>query len=224
MNAGFNNDLYVTGDLTVNPLATFSAGNVALRTCPQAGQTLTIDAPGLVARDLICQRSGATLRFAAGTTSTFTNTTLEGAMGAPLVIDSDDGMGVFNIDVGNVVSADYLDISNSNNTSGATVNPTNSVDGGNTSGWFAPAGPCGGLQEFIGDVVLTNIAQVSAFNGTGDQCINGNLTITDGVSANVQLTNLQLVTGILTVNDVVDFDGPRPRPTDTGGRYRHRPQ
>lgn len=77
--------------------------------------------------------------FTAGTTTTLTNWNISGTAGNLVTIGSPTAASHTLSKASGVVNADYLSISRSNATGGATWNPgTNSVDGGNNTGWLFP--------------------------------------------------------------------------------------
>jgi hypothetical protein len=86
--------------------------------------------------------TGATsIRFTAGTTSTFTNWNASGASGRLLTIGSVTAASHTLSKASGTVSADFLSISRSNATGGATWNAANSTDGGNNTGWIFASAP-----------------------------------------------------------------------------------
>jgi hypothetical protein len=81
--------------------------------------------------------TGATsILFQAGTTSTFTNWNASGASGRLLTIGSSTAASHTLSKASGTVNADFLSISRSNATGGATWNAANSTDGGNNTGWL----------------------------------------------------------------------------------------
>ena len=74
--------------------------------------------------------------FTAGTTTTLTNWAINGTAGNLVTIGSDVAASHTLSKASGTVSADYLSISRSTATGGATWNAANSVDGGNNSGWI----------------------------------------------------------------------------------------
>jgi hypothetical protein len=86
--------------------------------------------------------TGATsILFTAGTTSTFTDWNASGESTRLLTIGSVTAASHTLSKASGTVSADYLSISRSTATGGATWNATNSTDGGNNSGWIFTAPP-----------------------------------------------------------------------------------
>ena len=84
----------------------------------------------------------ASVRFTGGTTNTFNNFNLNGTAGNLITIDS-TGAGAHTLSkASGTVTVDYLSITDSNATGGATWNAgANSVNGGGNTGWiFAGAG------------------------------------------------------------------------------------
>jgi hypothetical protein len=78
--------------------------------------------------------------FTAGTTTTLTNWNINGTAGNLVTIGSATAASHTLSKTSGTVSADYLSISNSTATGGATWNAgANSVDGGNNSGWLSGA-------------------------------------------------------------------------------------
>jgi len=80
--------------------------------------------------------TGATsIRFTAGTTNTFTNWNASGTSGKLLTISSDTAASHTLSKSTGTVNANYLSLSYSTATGGATWNATDSVNGGNNTGW-----------------------------------------------------------------------------------------
>lgn len=86
--------------------------------------------------------TGATsILFTAGTTSTFTNWNANGAAGRLLTIGSVTAASHTLSKASGTVNADFLSISRSTATGGATWNAANSTDGGNNTGWIFASAP-----------------------------------------------------------------------------------
>ena len=86
--------------------------------------------------------TGATsILFTAGTTSTFTNWNASGASGRLLTIGSVTAASHTLSKASGTVSADFLSISRSTATGGATWYAANSTDGGNNTGWIFALAP-----------------------------------------------------------------------------------
>lgn len=86
-----------------------------------------------------CATNDKVLSFYASSTQTIGGTfTVNGTAGHNIVLNSYSPpiAGQWNINVGAYISISYVTVSYSNNTSGATVNPQNSVDSGNNTNWF----------------------------------------------------------------------------------------
>lgn len=79
--------------------------------------------------------------FQAGTTTTLTNWNINGTPGNPVTIGSSTAASHTLSKASGTVTGDYLSISRSNATGGATWNATNSTDGGNNTGWNFGGGP-----------------------------------------------------------------------------------
>ena len=79
--------------------------------------------------------------FTAGTTTTLTNWNINGTPGNPVTIGSATAASHTLSKASGTVTGDYLTISRSNATGGATWNATNSTDGGNNTGWIFGGGP-----------------------------------------------------------------------------------
>lgn len=83
-----------------------------------------------------------TIRFTAGTTTTFSNWNASGAATRLLTISSSSASAATVSKSSGVVSADYLSISNSTATGGATwYAGANSTNGGGNTGWIFSAAP-----------------------------------------------------------------------------------
>jgi hypothetical protein len=91
----------------------------------------------------------ASILFTAATTSTFTNFNLSGTSGNLITIGSVTAASHTLSKASGTVSADYLSISRSTATGGATWNATNSTDGGNNSGWIFTAPPSTATGNFL---------------------------------------------------------------------------
>lgn len=77
--------------------------------------------------------------FTGGTTTTLTNWNISGTAGNLVTINSSTALAHTLSKASGVVNTDYLSISYSNATGGATWNPgDNSVNGGNNTGWLFP--------------------------------------------------------------------------------------
>jgi hypothetical protein len=86
--------------------------------------------------------TGATsILFTAGTTNTFANWNASGASGRLLTIGSATAASHTLSKASGTVNADFLSISRSTATGGATWNAANSTDGGNNTGWIFALAP-----------------------------------------------------------------------------------
>jgi hypothetical protein len=79
--------------------------------------------------------------FTAGTTTTLTNWNINGTVGNFVTIGSVTAASHTLSKASGTVTGNYLSISRSNATGGATWNATNSTDGGNNTGWIITAPP-----------------------------------------------------------------------------------
>jgi hypothetical protein len=79
--------------------------------------------------------------FSAGTTTTITNWNINGTAGNLVTIGSSSAASHTLSKASGAVAANYLSISRSSATGGATWNADNSTDGGNNTGWVFNAGP-----------------------------------------------------------------------------------
>jgi hypothetical protein len=84
-----------------------------------------------------------TILFTAGTTTTFNNFNLNGTAGNPITIGSATAASHTLSKSSGTVSVNYLSISRSTATGGATWTAANSTDGGNNTGWIITAPPPG---------------------------------------------------------------------------------
>jgi hypothetical protein len=80
-------------------------------------------------------------QFTAGTTTTLTNWNINGTAGNLVTIDSSSPTSHTLSKAGGAVVGNYLSISRSNATGGATWNAVDSTDGGNNTGWVFGPGP-----------------------------------------------------------------------------------
>lgn len=86
--------------------------------------------------------TGATaINFTAGTTNTFTNWNASGTAGKLLTVTSATAATHTLSKSSGTVNAEYLNLSYSTATGGATWNALNSVDSGNNTGWIITAAP-----------------------------------------------------------------------------------
>jgi len=86
--------------------------------------------------------SADTLTFQAGSTTTVTNTlTLQGAGGELLSLRSSSDGDQWEIDPQGTRTVAYLDVKDSNNTSGTDITGTNSIDSGHNTGWTFQKAP-----------------------------------------------------------------------------------
>jgi len=142
----------------------------------------------------------ASVLFTAGTTSTFSNFTVSGTAGNLITIGSDTGAATHTLSkASGTVSADYLSISYSVATGGATwYAGANSTDGGNNSGWTFTAPPVN--RYWVGGT------------GTWDQTSTAHWSTTSGGSPGASAP---------TYTDLVFFDANSGGGTvdvqDTGG-------
>jgi hypothetical protein len=103
--------------------------------------------------------------FTAGTTTTLTNWNINGTAGNLVTIGSATAASHTLTKASGTVSADYLSISNSTATGGATWNAgANSVDGGNNSGWIFGA-IVGIIASLAASEVGPDILAADAFIG-----------------------------------------------------------
>ena len=99
-----------------------------------------------------------TFTFTAGTTTTLTNWNISGTAGNLVTIGSATAASHTLSKASGTVSANYLSISRSTATGGATWNASNSTDGGNNSGWNFGGGPI----YVDGQAVIDGIGSVTA--------------------------------------------------------------
>jgi hypothetical protein len=144
------------GNLTVTPgTSTISMTSSLAKTFVGAGKTwgilnqagagtLTITGSNTFS-DITATGSGrpSTILFTAGTTSTFSNFTLSGTLGNLVTIGSDTGAAVYTLSkASGAVSSNYLNISYSTATGGATwYAGSSSTNGGNNTGWLFTNNP-----------------------------------------------------------------------------------
>jgi len=88
--------------------------------------------------------SATAIYFTAGTTSTFTDWNASGESTRVLTVGSVTASSHTLSKASGTVNADYLSLSNSTATGGATWNATNTIDGGNNSGWVITPPPSAG--------------------------------------------------------------------------------
>jgi hypothetical protein len=137
-------NLTTTGSGTINLTSasskTFAGGGASYPTLNQGGAgTLTITGSSTFS-NITNTVQPATVLFTAGTTSTFTLFSLTGTAGNLITIGSPTSAQHTLSKASGTVTVDYLAISYSNATGGATWNPgVNSIDGGNNSGWVFAA-------------------------------------------------------------------------------------
>lgn len=137
-------NLTTTGTGTINLTSasskTFAGGGASYPTLNQGGAgTLTITGSSTFA-NITNTVQPATVLFTAGTTSTFTLFSLTGTAGNLITIGSPTSAQHTLSKASGTVTVDYLSISYSNATGGATWDPgANSIDGGNNSGWVFAA-------------------------------------------------------------------------------------
>jgi hypothetical protein len=92
----------------------------------------------------------ASILFTAGTTSTFSNFSLSGTAGNLITIGSVTAASHTLSKASGTVSSDYLSISRSTATGGASwYAGANSTNGGNNSGWVFTAPPSGSNSNFL---------------------------------------------------------------------------
>jgi len=156
--------LYLGG--TITSLGTFTCGTGTV-TLDGASQSLPA---GYTFYNLTKTVSSAdTLTFQAGSTTTVTNTlTLQGADGARLSLRSSSDGDQWEIDPRGARTVAYLDVKDSNNTSGTPIDTagTNSIDSGLNTGWTFQLAPAVTTQP------VTDTRSSSA-TGNGDISVLG---------------------------------------------------
>jgi|688.fasta_scaffold40038_6 hypothetical protein len=136
-----------------------------------------------------------TFTFTSGTTTTLTNWSISGTAGNLVTIGSDTTAQHTLSKSSGTVSTDYLSISYSNATGGATWIPgVNSIDAGNNSGWF-------GITAIIGAAALLASSILSPI-GTFIGSANANLSSVGSVLFEAQSTQYGRldITGIGTLS------------------------
>lgn len=141
--------LTLTGSATISLTSasakTFAGGNINYGSTINQGGAGALTITGSNTFSDITNTYGATgataIRFTAGTTTTFTNWSASGTSGKLLTIGSVTASNHTLSKSTGTVNADYLSISRSTATGGATWNALNSIDGGNNSGWIITAAP-----------------------------------------------------------------------------------
>lgn len=153
-----------TTGLTITGTGTISLTNASAKTFAGGGfsySSVTLNQGG--AGDLTITGSNtfsnitntvqpASILFTAGTTSTFSNFSLSGTAGNLITIGSVTAASHTLSKASGTVSSDYLSISRSTATGGASwYAGANSTDGGNNSGWIftAPPAPSAGNGNFL---------------------------------------------------------------------------
>ena len=132
---------------------TFIGGGLSYATLDQGGSTaLTITGSNTFSNITNTRKSvsATSILFTAGTTNTFTNWNASGESGRLLTIGSATAASHTLSKASGTVNADFLSISRSTATGGATWNAgANSTDGGNNSGWIFGAPPATGKGNFL---------------------------------------------------------------------------
>ncbi|MCG3176721.1 MAG: hypothetical protein MOGMAGMI_01682 [Candidatus Omnitrophica bacterium] len=130
---------FTVGDDFLMTGGTFNhnSGTVTLDTTTAA--TLNISGAGagsITFNNLTSITAGKTLQFGAGDTFTVDGTlTLTGASGNNIVLSSTSAGQRWFVDPA-ATDITFVTVSDSSNTSGTTIDPAGSTNGGNTSGWF----------------------------------------------------------------------------------------
>jgi hypothetical protein len=160
----------------------------------------------------------ASVLFTAGTTSTFSNFSLSGTAGNLITIGSVTATSHTLSKASGTVSADFLSISRSTATGGATWNAgANSTDGGNNLGWIFGAAPVNGTANVTGVEATGAVGTVTASGGTvlngdayptGVQAISAVGTVTASGDASNNLTGVQSTgtVGITTATGAANTD------------------
>jgi hypothetical protein len=136
----------------------------------------------------------ASILFTAATTSTFTNFNLSGTSGNLITIGSVTAASHTLSKASGTVSADFLSISRSTATGGASwYAGANSTDGGNNLGWIFTAPPGGGY---------TIVANNGAYTVTGQSATlsKGRFLLGDYGTYGVTGQNAVITYGSITVN------------------------
>ena len=142
-----------------------------------------------------CTTAGKTLTF--DTTSekkqTITNFTLTGADGNNIIVNSNDSGTQAEIVVTNS-AVSFVNVKDSNN-SGTAITATNSINGGNNTGWL--------FTSTISGIVYTDAGSTAdATSRTISISVNGSTTLTSGTST-ADTGAYSIAAGVLSNNDVV---------------------
>lgn len=135
-----------TGNVTLSgsTAKTFAGGNKSYATVTQNGLgALTITGSNTFTT-LANSVQPTSFLFTAGTTTTLTNWNINGTAGNLVTIGSVTAASHTLSKASGTVTGDYLSISRSSATGDAAWNATNSIDGGNNSGWIFTAAPAAG--------------------------------------------------------------------------------
>jgi hypothetical protein len=153
--------------------------------------------------------AGLNVLFEGGTTQTVTTFTAVGSIGSFITLDSNDGITQFTLSKSSgTVSCDYLDISNSNATGGATwYAGSHSVDTTNNNGWLFsdPPQPASlTLTTLTPTVSVTR--DVSNFTAVRSATFETSAVIVTttrnpSVSATIQSASFSLIQPSITNND-----------------------
>ena len=150
--------LTVTGSATISLTSatakTFAGGGVNYGSTINQGGAGALTITGANTFSNITNTYGATgatsILFTAGTTTTFSNWNASGTIGNLLTIGSVTAASHTLSKASGTVNADYLSISRSTATGGATWNAgANSTNGGNNSGWIFPSTATGSFLMFF---------------------------------------------------------------------------
>jgi len=92
--------------------------------------------------DLICTTAGKEMQFAAGSTQTITNLlSLTGITGNLVKLRSTASGTQWNINPNDTTNVSFVDVKDSRNQNGSTINPPSSTDSGNNTNWFNTPSP-----------------------------------------------------------------------------------
>ena len=149
-----------------------------------------------------------TISFAVGTTQTVTNFNVSGTAGNLITLQRNGGAGVWTISKSSgTVTCDYVSISNSTATGGATFNTTHSTDAGGNTGWAfgvnATVTPTGiGATSTVG--AMGSVTGDAEVNPAGIEKATAAGTLTFALDAAIDVAGVEAVSAAGAPNVFAD--------------------
>ena len=142
--------------------------------------------------DFTCTEAGKQLSFEAGKTQTISGTwTLTGASGDLVALRSTVADSQWNVNPA-TTNISFVDVKDSNNLSGAVIDPSSSADSGNNSNWFSAV-----------EVTTTTTTTIIADSTTTTIAATTTTTLTSDTTTTLASTTTTITDDLLTTTTVV---------------------